>query len=257
METIRHDGRETAYRLTGRDRDGAAALYVHGSGGNHRVWVHQYAPGGPTHPAAAVDLSGHGQSDDVDTDPGPETLAAYAADVAAVADEVDADVLVGNSLGGAVLFEVLLEGRFEPTGVIFAGTGARLAVDEQLRELLAGEFEAAVERLHGPDMFFSDLDEETVERSKAAMRDAGREVTRRDFLTCHAFDVRDRLAGVGLPSLAVVGENDRLTPPQSHEYLADHLPNCERAVVEGAAHLAMLERPTVFNAAVERFVAEL
>jgi len=251
MDHVVHDGRTTAYRLARPAGDGPTTLYVHGSGADHRIWLHQYAPTGPFHPAAALDLSGHGDSEDIDTAAGPATLAAYAADVAAVAGEIEADVLVGNSLGGAVVFETLLSGRFEPSAAVFAGTGAKLAVQESLRRLLRTEFEAAVETLHADSRLFYDAAESVREQSRSALLSAGQRVTRRDFLTCHTFDVRDRVDELDVPALAVVGEHDSLTPPSYHEYLADELPDCELAVVEDAAHLAMLEQQAAFNAAVE------
>ncbi|MEF8780214.1 MAG: alpha/beta hydrolase, partial [Haloferacaceae archaeon] len=51
--------------------------------------------------------------------------------------------------------------------------------------------------------------------------------------------------------------HDRLTPPWYHEYLAEEIPDCELAHVEDAAHLAMLEQPTAFNAALEEFLDRL
>jgi len=47
----------------------------------------------------------------VATEPGVETLRAYASDLKAIARAVGADVLVGNSLGGAVVQHVLLGGE--------------------------------------------------------------------------------------------------------------------------------------------------
>jgi len=256
MEVARHHGRETAYRLAGDDggTDGLDVLYVHGSGATHRVWAAQYGPDGPSHPAAALDLSGHGDSDDLTTEPGQETLSAYARDVVAVAREIDADVLVGNSLGGAVAQHVALETEFDPSGLVLAGSGAKLAVTDDLREWLADDFERAVEFLHGDDMLFHDVDERTLDRSKSEMHETGRAVTRRDFLTCHAFDVRDRLDEIDAPTLAVVGEHDSLTPPAYHEYLVEHVPDCEYAAIEAAAHLAMAERPAAFNRTVREFL---
>lgn len=256
METVVHAGRETAYRQTGTDGSGPTTLYVHGSGGNHRIWVNQYAPQGPSHPAAAVDLSGHGDSEDVETPAGQETLAAYANDVVAVARDTDAEVLVGNSMGGAVLFEVLLERDFDPAGVVFAGSGAKLGVHESIRRLLRTDFETVLERLHEPSYMLAEPDETLLERSKEALRAAGQQCTRRDFLTCHEFDVRNRLDEITTPALALVGEADQLTPPEYHEYLAEVLPDCEFARIEDAAHLAMLERPDAFNATVASFVDE-
>jgi len=257
METVTHDGRETAYRSTGgshdRETDTAEILYVHGSGGTHRVWGAQYAPDGPVHPAAALDLSGHGDSEDVETATGPDTLAAYARDARAVAEATGADVLVGNSLGGAVCLHLAIETDFDPGALVLAGTGAKLAVFEDLRTWLAEDFERAVEFLHGPDRFFHDADARTIERSKQTMRETGQAVTHRDFLTCHRFDVRDRLPEVDAPTLALVGEHDTLTPPTYHEYLAEHTGGtCVE--VDDAAHLAMVERPTAFNERVGAFL---
>ncbi|WP_436924128.1 alpha/beta fold hydrolase [Halosimplex amylolyticum] len=260
METVRHDGRETAYRVAGRPAGSASGagrvrvLYVHGSGATHRVWAAQYGPDGPAHPAAALDLSGHGDSGDLETEPGSDTLVAYARDVVAVARETGADVLVGNSLGGAVVQHVALDTDFDPEALVLAGTGAKLAVHEALREWLADDFERAVEFLHGDDRLFHDADGRALDRSKSQLRATGREVTRRDFLTCHTFDVRDRLDEIDAPALAVVGEHDSLTPPAYHEYLAENLPNGEYAEIPDAAHLAMAERPDAFGQTVGEFL---
>lgn len=253
METVEHDGRTTAYRLAGRERP-ARVCYVHGSGATHRVWASQYGPNGPVHPAVAVDLPGHGESDDVDSDPGPATLSAYATDVAAVVDATGASVLVGNSLGGAVLLTGVLEGALDPDALVLAGTGAKLAVLGDLRTWLADDFDRAIDFLHGDDRLFHDVDDRTLERSRAELRETGQYVTRRDFLSCHTFDVRERLGAIEVPALALVGEYDSLTPPAYHEYLAAHLPNGEYAEIDDAAHLAMVERPDAFADAVDSFV---
>jgi len=253
METVFHDGRETAYRLAGAEGDGPTTVYVHGSGGNHRLWGPQYAPDGPAQPAVSVDLSGHGVSDDIETEPGTETLDAYAADVAAVARETDADVVVGNSLGGAVVIRLILTGQYRPEGVVFAGSGAKLTVHERIRSLLTEDYEGLIDFLHEDSRLLYRGDSDLIEQSTDAMRGAGQDVTRRDFLSCHTFDARDRLDEIDLPALAVVGEHDNLTPPAYHEYLAETLPDCELTTLDDAAHLAMIEQPAAFNTAVSAF----
>jgi pimeloyl-ACP methyl ester carboxylesterase len=252
METITHRGRETAYRRFDRGGDGAPVLCVHGSGGQKAVWKSQ-ARLADDRPVIAMDLSGHGDSDDVDATAGYGTLSAYAADVIAVAEATDAGVLVGNSLGGAVVMHLALEREFGPDALVLSGTGARLSVNEDLLRWLATDWDRAVEFLHGPGRLFHDPDDDLVELSERAMRECGQAVTERDFRTCHTFDVRDRLDEIDAPALAIVGANDRLTPPWFHEYLAEELPDAALAVVEDAAHLAMLEQPRAFNSALEHF----
>ena len=257
METVTHHDRETAFRVSDRGGSGQPLLCVHGSGGNHAVWKSQFRLG-DERPVVAVDLSGHGESEDIDADPGYETLSAYADDVLAVAEATDAGVFAGNSMGGAILLHLALErDDFRPEGLVLAGTGAKLAVLDDLLRWLEEDFERALEFLHAPDRFLHDPDGELVEMSREAMREAGQEVTYRDFRTSHEFDVRDSVGEIAVPALAIVGENDQLTPPWYHEFLADEMPNADLAVIDDAAHLAMLERPEPFNAVVGDFMDSL
>ena len=254
MESVTHDGRTTAYRRSGERGDGPTVLYVHGSGATHQVWARQYGPDGPSHPAVALDLSGHGESGDLTADAASSTLDAYAADAVAVAEATDAEVLVGNSLGGAVGLHVVLSSNWTPDAMILLGTGPRLPVFEDLQEWLRDDFERAVDFLHGRDRLFHDVAAKTETRSKEAMRAVGQRVTRRDFMACDAFDVRERLGTIEIPVLAVCGEHDQLTPRAFHEELADAIPDGELALVADAAHLAMLERPDQFNDLVADFI---
>ena len=256
MERVTHDGRATAYRRFDRGGDGPTVCFVHGSGGTKDVWKSQ-ARLGDRFPGVAVDLSGHGDSDDVTTPAGAATLDAYANDIVAVAEATGATVLCGNSLGGAVALRVALARDLALDGLVLAGTGAKLTVAEPLRDALADDFERAVSLLHGPDRLFHDAPAEYVELSAASMRACGRAVTERDFLTCHAFDVRDRLDRIDVPALALVGARDELTPPAYHEFLAEEIPAGEWTALSDAAHLAMLERPAAFNEALSNFLDRL
>lgn len=255
MESVRHDGRETAYRRTDFG-DGEPVVYVHGSGGTHRLWVNQYGRRANDRPAVALDLSGHGESEDIDTEPGYETLAAYADDVLAVVRAVNGGVVVGNSLGGAVAMWLALE-RDVLDALVLCGTGAKLGVTDELLELLESDLDGATELLHGTDLLFHDASENTERVSNEAMSETGLDVLRRDFLSCNAFDVRDRVSEISTPCLAITGEHDQLTPVYFHEYLAENMPNCQQVTVPDAAHLSMLERPERWNDAVGSFLSSV
>jgi len=257
MERVSHDSRVTAYRQTGPAAGGPTVLYVHGSGATHRVWGRQYAPSGPAHPAVALDLSGHGDSDDVDTAVGTPTLDAYADDVVAVAAETNADVLVGNSLGGAIAQWVALEREWMPMAIVLLGTGPELPVFEGLQEWLANDWDRAVEFLHERDRLFHDIDHDAVARSRKEMASVGQAVTRRDFMTCNAFDVSDRLGEIDVPVLAVCGEHDKLTPRAYHETLATEIPTGEVSFIPDAAHLAMVEQAELFNEIIGAFLDDV
>ncbi|KAA9397311.1 alpha/beta hydrolase [Haloarcula sp. CBA1130] len=254
MKQVSHGGRVTAYRQTQAAASGPTALYIHGSGATHRVWGRQYEPSGPTQPAVALDLSGHGGSDDIETGAGTATLDAYADDVVAVGRETGADVLVGNSLGGAVAQWVALERDWSPEAMVLLGTGPELPVFDGLQEWLADDWDRAVEFLHERDRLFHDIDHEALARSREQMAVVGQAVTRRDFMTCHTFDVSDRLSEIDVPVLAVCGEHDKLTPRAYHETLASEIPDGEVSFVPDAAHLAMVEQAETFNDIMASFI---
>jgi len=253
METVVHHERETAYRVADRADGGSPVLFVHGSGGTHEIWKSQFARLATERPIVGLDLSGHGGSTDVSTEAGPETLTAYVEDVLAVAAATDARTLVGNSLGGAVVQTALIERDPDVDAAVLVGSGAKLAVLEDLRTWLETDFDRAVEFLHGEDMLFHDPDPRLDTLSRAQMRSVGRAVTSRDFLTSHAFDERERLDQIAVPTLAITGEHDGLTPAAYHEYLAEHIPTASCEILPDAAHLSMLETPEAFNEAVASF----
>lgn len=205
---------------------------------------------------AALDLSGHGDSDDVDLEAGDAARAAYVDDTLAVAAAVDADVLIGNSLGGSVVLEALLDHEPGVQAAILVGSGAKLGVMDSLRTWLASDWDRAVEFLHGPDRLFHDPDERLRRRSIEGMREVGRHVTERDYLTCHEFDVRERLDELRHPILAFTGEVDQLTPPRFQRYISEECRRGRSALVPNAAHLSMLEAPTAANHLIAEFVAD-
>jgi len=95
------DGGQAAAAGAGR----VPILFVHSLGGNGGQWALQLDHLRRHRRAAALDLRGHGDSDPADD--GDYSIAGLAADVAAVADELDLRhfVLAGHSLGASVAIE--------------------------------------------------------------------------------------------------------------------------------------------------------
>ncbi|MDJ1431592.1 alpha/beta hydrolase [Halostagnicola sp. A-GB9-2] len=253
MRTLAHHGRETAYTVTEGETSSETVCFVHGSGGSHAVWRFQESLS-DRYEIVALDLSGHGESDDIQANSGYTALSAYADDVLAVVEETDSTALVGNSLGGAVVLHILLERSFEAEAAILTGTGARMGVLDDLLAWLKSDFERAVEFLHEPNRIFHDPDPELLAASRERMLECGQAVTYRDFLTCHRFDVRNELHRVEVPTLTVYGEYDQLTPPWYHEYLADEIPNGAIVEIQQAAHFPMVEQPDAFNKTIAEFL---
>ncbi|MBA8941943.1 bifunctional 3-oxoadipate enol-lactonase/4-carboxymuconolactone decarboxylase PcaDC [Streptomyces calvus] len=58
-----------------------------------------------------------------------------------------------------------------------------------------------------------------------------------------AFDLRERLAEISVPTLLVAGREDPATPPEHLRQIADAVPGAALVEVPGASHLAPAQRP--------------
>ena len=67
MKRVRNNGRDVAYRIFDRGGDGPPVCCIHGSGGTGDVWKAQSRLS-DRFPVVALDLAGHGGSDDIETD---------------------------------------------------------------------------------------------------------------------------------------------------------------------------------------------
>jgi pimeloyl-ACP methyl ester carboxylesterase len=67
-------------------------------------------------------------------------------------------------------------------------------------------------------------------------------------------DSKGLLGSIHCPTLILVGEHDKLTPPSVAAELHESIAGSELVTIPGAGHLANLEQPEAFNAALARFL---
>jgi 3-oxoadipate enol-lactonase len=70
-------------------------------------------------------------------------------------------------------------------------------------------------------------------------------------------DQRKRARAIAVPTLVLCGTEDRVTPPSLSEELTQLIPGARMELIDGAGHLANAEQPAAFNAAIDRFLAEV
>jgi 3-oxoadipate enol-lactonase len=58
------------------------------------------------------------------------------------------------------------------------------------------------------------------------------------------------LEKIAVPTHIVVGDEDRLTPPEMSRRMAERIPGARLTLIEGAGHLSNIEQPEKFNRAV-------
>lgn len=224
----------------------------HGSGGGHHHWAWQLRVLAADMPVLAVDLPGHGRSGGEPSD----SVEQYRDWLRAFSRALGLGplVLVGHSLGGAIILDYALNYAEEVLALLIVGSGARLRVlPAFLDELAQGRVPLEmVEYLYGPE-----TGEELLLKGKEEIFKTSPEIYLADLTACNRFDIIEGLGKINVPALAVCGSDDRLTPPKYSHYLAAQMPRCRAVIVPGAGHMIMLEKPNVLNEIMATFIEEL
>jgi pimeloyl-ACP methyl ester carboxylesterase len=65
------------------------------------------------------------------------------------------------------------------------------------------------------------------------------------------------LPSIDVPTLAIVGDEDTVTPVKEVRAMKERIPGCRLEVITGAGHLANIERPAAFNHLMTEFLVSL
>jgi len=201
-------------------------LLTHGYGESGRMWDRNIPGLSSDRVVITWDMRGHGSSDAPD-DPAAYTHDAALGDMSALLDAagIERVVLGGQSLGGffSLAFALAHPGRVAGLVLVDSGPGFR---DHEARERWNSD---ARERPDGPV---------------------------RELLVQHHARVFEGLGEISVPTLIVVGSEDKLFLPAS-EVMERRISGARRLVIDRAGHMANVDAPKEFNAAVSEFLEEL
>ena len=68
------------------------------------------------------------------------------------------------------------------------------------------------------------------------------------------FDRRQALAAIAVPTLVLAAAHDRTAPPELMQRMASRIRGAEFLCLDAAGHIANVEQPAAFNAAVVSFL---
>ncbi len=251
MPFINIDGKKVYY-VGDNQAEGTPVVFCHGSGGGHHHWLYQLKGlKGKINPLA-VDLPGHGRSEGEPAD----DIAVYRDWLHRFAGALSIGpfVAAGHSMGGAIALDYALHYPENTLGLILVGSGARLRVLPAFLETLQG---GVVPAALADFLYCPDAPQELLQKGREEVASAAASVYLADLSACDKFDVTDKLAHISQPVVMICGSEDRLTPVKYSHYLAEKLPSGKVAVIDGAGHMVMIEKPEDVNRTIEAFIADL
>ena len=258
FQTVTVDGIGVRYARRGLE-SGTPVLFIHGFGGDLDNWLFNIDAAAEHSPAIVLDLPGHGQSD-VKL-PGT-TLAALAAFVARFLDAIAVKQVhvVGHSLGGAIAAQLASDAPDRVASVALispAGFGAEINADyidgyveaqsrrelKPVLELLFFEPSLVSRQMIDDMLKYKRMDgvEPLLAELGAALFKDGRQTAQ----------IAAPLARSGKPVLVLWGRDDRVIPSA---HAANAPEGATVKILDGAGHMAMLEKAHEVNAAIKAHV---
>ena len=202
------------------------------------------------------DLRGHGKSP---LGEGPATMEAMAKDVVALLERIQAKagVVVGFSMGGYVALQMALRDREHVRALALVDTRAEADTPEgkanrakTIEGIQAKGMQALVDAMV-PKLLHPDTParkpavKETVERMILDNQPKGA-IAAVEGMRDRP-DMRGKLAQMHVPCIAIVGEEDQITPPDSVSRMGQAFRGSDFEMIPKAGHMAPLENPEKFH----------
>jgi pimeloyl-ACP methyl ester carboxylesterase len=256
-----NDGAKIYWKDSGA---GDPLLLIMGLGYTHEMWYRTEPILSQRYRTISFDNRGVGRSD---VPPGPYPISTMAADAAAVMDAagIKRAHVFGISMGGMIAQEFALQYPERVRSLILGctshgGPEAVLADAEVVTTLMARGTMSAEDGIRAmvPFIYDASTPRERIEEDL--------EIRRRTFPTAagyfaqvqgiFAFEARNRLPRLRVPTLVVHGESDRLVPPENGRRIAKLIEGARLVMLQRASHIFPTDQPDAAHQAILSFLAE-
>jgi 3-oxoadipate enol-lactonase len=249
MKFVQANGLVIHYLDHGR-RDRPPIVFINALGCDLRIWTEIAGILAPDFRIIAYDKRGHGLSES-----GPDKceMADYAGDLIGLLDSVGVGraTIVGLSIGGVIAQEFY---RLRPERVatlVLCDTAAKIGTDESWDQRIAEVERDGVERIADSvlERWFTAEFRASRAAEFAGIRAMLTRTPRQGYLAAYGAlkraDLRPYAGRIEAPTLCLVGDEDGSTPVALVEETAALIPGSRFEIVEGAGHLANVEKPKI------------
>ena len=235
---------------------GTPVIFVHGFPFDHTMWEPQMKSLPNHFRAITYDVRGHGGSDVAD---GQYTIEFFVDDLIALLDHlvIAQAVLCGLSMGGYIALRayerypqrfkalVLCDTKSEPD--TNEGKVKRSATLKTVKSEGVGVFaDEFVKAIFAPETF--QTLPEVIESIKSTIRsNSPIGISGAALALAMRTDTSGLLSKIQVPTLILVGEHDKLTPPSASEALQRQITGSELHIIRQAGHMSNLENAPAFN----------
>lgn len=255
MHTISVNGETLHYQ---REGSGPPLVMIHSLGTNSYMWSRQFHHWKDRFTCVAFDARGHGRS----TNNGGVTIKAVAADLHAALRQLGLlpAHLIGISMGALIAARIHEIEAGAVLSIVYADSFAHLSGggEDRIRTIEKKLGAMSMEE-YAAEYASNTLLESTPAPEYQALIDAIAGVTPEAYLqtarSIFGEDVSGCLRKVKAPLLALAGDSDQRSPIEKAREVSGLVPGSAVLEVRRAGHLANIDNPEGFQAAVDSFLA--
>ena len=237
-------------------------VFLHGIGGAARGWRSQLDFFGDRYRAIAWDMPGYGGSAPLPT----VSISTLADALQEFLQQVGASraILVGHSIGGMIVQQWLVKNPRAAAAVVLAQTSPAFGkpdgdwqksfINARLGPLDRGETLVSLAPSLVKELIGDNPDAGGIALARDCMAAVLEATYRATMLALIGFDLRHALKQITVPTLVLSGSRDNNAPAPMMAKMATYIPSASYVEMEGVGHLANLERPGAFNAALDQFL---
>jgi pimeloyl-ACP methyl ester carboxylesterase len=252
--------------FTDGKKENRSIIFVHGFPFDHYMWDEQVKALSSSYFCVRYDLRGLGESPVGD---GQFTMEMFVDDLKEIVDgtELAKPVLCGLSMGGYISLRAM--GRIEKmfSALILCDTKS-VADDNEtklkragaIRKINDGQFELFIEEFVVncfSDSFIDKSEKEYREVVTRSLKNNPVGVKGCVLAMAGRTDTTELLQRIKIPTLVICGSEDKLSPPTVMKPMADEIPGSEFVLVEGAGHMAPIEKVDFVNGKVSGFLKKI
>ena len=237
-------------------------VFLHGIGGAARAWRGQLDFFSDRFRSIAWDMPGYGGSAPLPT-VSMTSLADALQDFLPQARAIR-PILVGHSIGGMIVQQLLANNPRIASAVVLAQTSPAFGkpdgdwqkafIGARLGPLDRGETLVSLAPSLVQELVGDDPDPSGMQLARDCMAAVPEATYRATMLALMGFDLRSALKDIKVPTLLLSGSRDNNAPAPMMAKMASYIPFAKYVELDGVGHLANLERPTAFNAALDHFL---
>ncbi len=236
-------------------------VFIHGIGSTSKIFQKQIKEFGKKYYTISLDLPGYGKSKTIES----ITIENYANAVYNFLEsiKIKSPILLGHSLGGMIVQQILSNHPFYARAAILVGTTSKFGgkddiwkknfINSRLKPLKDGKklkeiSKNSIMKIVGPK-----TDSKIIDFASKMLSSISEKSYISAVKSLKDFDLKNELKKITIPTLIIAGENDNQAPANMMKNMSQNIKKSEFKIIKESGHLINIEKSKEFNETLQNY----